>query len=60
MDTLRPDPRRRAAIRDGIIDNFTLSEVLDRLAILAPNDLKDLELIARDVLRRRWPSSRDS
>jgi hypothetical protein len=52
MPMLRLDRRRREAERDRLIDQLSLDEALHRLRLLAPNDVTDVELIVKDLLRR--------
>jgi hypothetical protein len=56
MSTLRFDRRRRAVSRDTVINNLSLGDALQRLTLLAPDDVQAVEAIVKDALRRHWPS----
>lgn len=48
------DDQRRRKKRHEPPDDLQLGDVLQRLALIAPDDLKALEIVAREILRRRW------
>ena len=54
MATCRIDRRQRAEALATTIQGLTFAETLDRLGVIAPADLKELEVLAKDLLRRRW------
>lgn len=45
----RPDPTP-SAVPEGL----RLTEILQRLAAISPQDVEDLRILAEDTLRRRW------
>lgn len=50
-------PARSSSSLSSPPTTLSLGDVLQRLAILAPNDLYDLEVLARDCLERAWPQA---
>ena len=57
MPTVAPDQRQSVTLRDSIIDHLSLGDVLQRLSLLAPDDLRAIEVLAKYRLRRNWPGA---
>ena len=41
---------------ESLLEQWTLGDKLQRLALLSPSDLAGIELIVDDAIARRWPT----